>query len=222
MLHPTHPACLLIASIQVLSGCGAPAISSQQLGPGLAIDGETQTLHIQGLMSIDEGWLEQIACLEGTRDHEVLVTTRVLPSHIHAGLLLLGGEAGAPGSWRWTQDALALTPPSGQDVDVFVQVAQGDPVPVSQWIVSEQQKPFPDAPWSFAGSRFESSGTAERYEADLSGSLIGLVTFGDEVLAWRDVLPDQAVHQAPLWQVAGDVPPPGTPVTLILRLRAAR
>jgi hypothetical protein len=206
----------------LLGGCDAPLRKAQQLAPGLMLDSGTRTLHVLGVMSIDEGWLEQIACLEGTRDHEVLVTTRVLPSQVHAGLLLLGARPGAPGSWRWIQDALELTPPSGQDIDVFVQVGQMNPVPVSQWIVSQDQGAFPDLPWCFAGSGFVSSGASEQYEADLSGSLIGLVTFGDELLAWRQVLPHQDAVQAPQWQVGGDVPQPGTPVTLILRLHEAR
>ena len=60
------------------------------------------------------------------------------------------------------------------------------------------------------------------YVADMTGSIIGLVTFGDEVIGFSRVIADQDAVQPPSWEVRTDhVPPRGTEVTLILR-RAAR
>ena len=57
-----------------------------------------------------------------------------------------------------------------------------------------------------------------RYEADTTGSLIGLVTFGDEVIGFSEVIPDQADVVAPAWQVrTAGLPPLGTPVTVLIQ-----
>ena len=53
--------------------------------------------------------------------------------------------------------------------------------------------------WMFAGSGFVRDSAApsgERYAADLSGSVVGLVTFGDEMLAWPEVMSDQEAVEA--------------------------
>ena len=51
-----------------------------------------------------------------------------------------------------------------------------------------------------------------------SGSVIGLVTFGDEVIGFEDVISDQASIHAPEWEVNTEhVPPPGTEVTVIVK-----
>ncbi len=87
---------------------------------------------------------------------------------------------------------------------------------------------MPDGPFVFSGSivqdveERDASGepTGEVrtvYAADLGGSVVGLVTFGDEVVAWQEVIPDQ-VDVAPAVWVADPsvIPALGTPVTLVL------
>ena len=72
----------------------------------------------------------------------------------------------------------------------------------------------------FAGSRFrvDRRTGAERYLADGSGSLVGLVTFGDETIAPREVIPDQASVESPMWEVWTErMPPLGSRVTLVVR-----
>jgi hypothetical protein len=55
------------------------------------------------------------------------------------------------------------------------------------------------------------------YDADFTGIIIGLCTFGGEVLAWPDALDPDAVRQQPIWFGASDlIPPFGTPVTIEL------
>ena len=72
----------------------------------------------------------------------------------------------------------------------------------------------------FAGSAMRASagGAGERYAADGSGSVAGIVTFGDETIACIDVLSDQASVDAPQWQAnTAAMPPSGTPVVLVIR-----
>jgi hypothetical protein len=60
-------------------------------------------------------------------------------------------------------------------------------------------------------------GGGKQYVADATGSVIGIVTFGDEVVAFREVLSDKVETDAPEWQAATErMPPPGTRVTLVL------
>ena len=82
-------------------------------------------------------------------------------------------------------------------------------------------EPFPESHWVFAGSAFadnpEWMGPGEHYVADLSGSVIGLVTFGDEVIGFETVMADQEAVEPMQWKVNTDhVPPIGTPVTIVL------
>ena len=71
----------------------------------------------------------------------------------------------------------------------------------------------------FAGSRLRDAGTGpKQYLADLSGNIVSIATFGDEVLC----LPSHQTQQnsALMWQVKPDVlPKVGTMVTLRLRPR---
>ena len=61
-------------------------------------------------------------------------------------------------------------------------------------------------------------GPGEHYVADESGSIIGLVTFGDEVIGFSRVLADQDAVQEPEWEVnTAAIPPMGTSVTLVLK-----
>jgi hypothetical protein len=52
----------------------------------------------------------------------------------------------------------------------------------------------------------------------MTGSIIGLVTFGDEVIGLSHVISDQAAIHEPEWEVNPErVPPIGTEVTVVLR-----
>ena len=101
------------------------------------------------------------------------------------------------------------------------------PVPLSAWIAHPTGRAaFPSQPWVFAGSRMRrvpaSAGGGERYAADASGSIVGIVTFGDECIACTEVFADRAEVDAPQWQArTGTVPNPGTAATLIVRPRDA-
>ena len=81
-------------------------------------------------------------------------------------------------------------------------------------------------PWVFAGSRIRSNtksmGPGEHYVADRTGSIVGIVTFGDEVIAYDEVLSDKVDVDAPEWQAnTAAMPVPGTRVQLVIRPRAA-
>lgn len=211
----------------------APVDSPEPAGSGFPhIRFVGDTIEIDGVVPIDchhpdtpHIFLEVVACAPDTREHEALVMTRAKPSHIHAALLARNLEAGFPGSWIWNGPGGRPTyiKPTGDKVEVFLRVTREDGSvdtrPVREWIVDRDTgEMLPDAPFTFAGSRFVDYRGAEVYDADFAGNIIGLATFGNEVVAWSEVFnPDSSIDE-PRWIANRDVVPPyGTPVTIILR-----
>ena len=78
-----------------------------------------------------------------------------------------------------------------------------------------------EAPAGYLAARArqeESDRSAVPYAADQSGSVIGLVTFGDEPVASVTVVPDRADIAEPSLQAWTErMPPEGTPVTVLIR-----
>jgi hypothetical protein len=62
-------------------------------------------------------------------------------------------------------------------------------------------------------------GPGEHYVADRTGSIVGIVTFGDETIACDEVISDKADVDAPQWQARTErMPEPGTRVRLVIRV----
>lgn len=222
---------LAILSVMVLAACQAPATvpaspaaSVVQLG-AIAVDRHVGSVRVPGVVALREGWLEQAVCRQGTRDHESLITVTMPPSSVHAALLLAGLQPGRPGHWRVRDDgSLELVPPTGEAVVVEVEWpdAAGSPqrVPLSAWIKTQGTA----APTSFvfAGSVMR-DGASTPYAADRSGSVVGLVTFGDEPVASVAVVPDRAdIAEPSLMAWTERMPPEGTAVTIVIRRAAPR
>jgi hypothetical protein len=169
-------------------------------------------------------YLELIACTPNTKEHEVLVVTPALPSDVHAALLMIGAQAGKPGSWEWTEEAgLIGHPPTGDAIRVeFLYTDEGGVEQVDSpqdWIVHiETGEHFPNGDWVFAGSRFIEWQGEEHYHADGAGTLIGLATFGSEVLAWPEMISHESDVDDPVWVAAPDIPALGTKVVVRLTL----
>jgi hypothetical protein len=181
-------------------------------------------------------FLETICCGPDTREHETLFVTSAKPSHIHAALLSIGAQSGQPGGFRLRDgkpdpmdaqgDRLVLrvfVPSTGQELDPL------------EWIVNaKDQSRFPDVEavsatrrglpppgWVFAGSRFVLRQGRSGYEADGTGVVIGLTTFGSEVIAWsRTFSPDSSIDPPEWIADFTRTLPAGTPV--VLRLSKAQ
>ena len=62
-------------------------------------------------------------------------------------------------------------------------------------------------------------GPGEHYVADYAGNIVGLATFGDEVVAMAEVHSPETAKEPEAWRIkSGSLPRVGTPVRLILRL----
>ncbi|MAD79177.1 MAG: hypothetical protein CMJ51_07400 [Planctomycetaceae bacterium] len=177
-------------------------------------------VEMPGWIALSEGWLEVAVCRQGTREHEAIVATVALPSVVHSGLLLAGFKPGSPARYRAEMPPL---PASGDHIEIdlmFELDQQRVTIPLGRAIDDERGDPAPE--WVFAGSGFRpnppSLGPGEFYVADYAGTLIGLTTFGDEMLAAVEVRSPEIGVDPPVWQIRpGVLPPEGTPVTVVYR-----
>lgn len=197
--------------------------------PHVRIDLNEKAVEIDGVCAINSGWLEQIICSAGTRTHESLVATEAKPSHIHAALLLIGLEPGKPGWWKIDPDdpegrKWIVQPPTGARVSITFEWTGADGTARSalarEWVRDfHTHDLLPEGPWIFGGSMMKPDYSgAVTYVADRTGSIAGLVTFGDELLGWCEVLPDQEAVMAPEWEANTEaMPEPGTRVTVLLK-----
>ena len=197
--------------------------------PLIRIDRVAHRVEFTAVSVLDVGFLEH-----GTREHESLFAFEGNASDVHAALLLAGFEAGTPGRWREVHHADGTTTyvgiaPTGSDVLVEVRLADGSTQRIDWFIRAAVIGADPNAiaafKFNFGGSRFHRDRRTgvERYVADGSGSLIGLVTFGDETIGCAEVTSDQASLATPLWEVFTErMPTLGSRVTVLLSLPPPR
>jgi hypothetical protein len=209
--------------------------------PGLVMNVAGRYIDIEASVCLEEGMLECIACTKGTKEHESIVAIEAKPSHIHVALLLLGAKPGNPAmrkrvdeqGTRWID-----VPPKGDPVDVYLvfkdEKGQRVERPISRFVTrvgeeadagpgvdeddAGEDSKFPHT-FLFAGSLVRGEGPGPRqYLSDVSGNVISVSTFGDELLC----LPGVHTHanEGLTWEVdATELPKVGSKVTLRLRLR---
>ncbi|MEL7473052.1 MAG: YdjY domain-containing protein [Planctomycetota bacterium] len=206
-----------------------PRATLREVFPGIRVDAEAGIVEFDGVVPIDtrnerapDVYLEVIVCAPDSKEHEALVMADVRASHLHAALLLLGAEPGAPGRWSRADAKLRAEPPTGRRVRVEL-IAEGAlPVPPSAWMRPEfGGSAPPETAWVFAGSLVadRDQDGLDEYAADRTGLLVGLHSFGSEVVAWTHMAhPDSSV-ETPAWLANNDVmPAAGEPVTIRLTL----
>jgi len=204
-----------------------------QFTPQIRVDRARGMLELAAVSVLEVGFLEQYVCSPSTREHESLFVFEGKARELHAALLLAGFNPGAPGSWREVpppegqpndgNQQFAAVPPTGDAIRITVVLPDGTEHPLTHFVRASPLTPNTDAlppnDFVFAGSRFRPDRRTgvERYLADGSGSIIGLVTFGDETIAAVDVVPDQVSVAPPVWEAFTErMPKPGTRLTLRL------
>lgn len=220
--------CTLAASM--LFAQAAPEAGPKALFPGVRVDIDARVVEIDGKVPIrlddpraPRVYLELIACIPDTKEHEVLVVTAVKPSHVHAALLAIGLNPGKPATWRDEGNTVVPVAPEGDAVTLeFVYTDREGKAVVdspSKWILNAKtNEPWPAGNWVFAGSLMKVRQGKEVYEADGAGTVIGLTSFGTEVLAWPVVVSPDSQIAPPEWIAdAKHVPPMDTVVTIRMR-----
>ncbi len=196
--------------------------------PGLLIDTRARTIRASATVSPwmfqdFEGkrwYIEQFVCTPATKEHESLVVMSAQPSHLHAGLLLLGLEPGSPTTWS----AGAASPPTGPAVSIRFEYTDDAgalrSVHPAAWTKSiNDEAAIAETDWVFAGStqRRRPDGSAF-YEADAAGTVIGLASFGSELLAWPAVVDHDEASGDLEWLARIEaMPPAGTPITIVIQ-----
>ena len=208
----------------------------KEIFPSVRVSTSARVVEFDGMVPLDVHneqtplvYLELIACAPDTREHESLVMTRARPSHIHAALLLIGLKPGSPGTWRVAGDGFEAVPPTGDAVRVTLayESGQGEEIaqPAQRWVVDHRTgRTLGETGrrgWVFSGSLDVQHRGQPFYDADGSGTVIGLTTFGAKVIAWREVFSHDAAVQTPSWIAnASFVPRFGTPI--VVRIAPAR
>ena len=168
---------------------------------------------------LPQGPLELLVTFASKKEHESILATKALPSHLHAALLALGLAPGRPVRFALDPQGQRVTaPPAGALLDISLRYtdAQGHTVtqPANEWMLSlKDDKPVAPMHWVFAGSDILEQGG---YWADLSGNQITVSNFPD---ACVDVPFDSTTDNAALDFAANPaaIPPLATPVTVVIR-----
>ena len=215
--------CIAALGLLLSPGCGAGAPRRVELFPGVVTLPEAQSVELSARVACTRGDLEQVACTQGTREHESLLVAQARASQVQAALLAAGLRPGAPGRWQRLADgSVERVPPTGDAIEVLVRTEPGGPdQPIESWMRGADGGTPQPMRFVFAGSRFvPARGGGERFLADDSGSLVGLVTFGDEVVGLAEVVPDRVEVEPSRWKArTGAMPAQDTPVTLVMRRR---
>jgi len=220
---------------------GKPVRKNVKL-PGLVLNFQKRCVDIEASICLDRGFLELIACTKGSKEHESIVAIKARPMHIHASLLLLGVKPGNPAmqkpinkeKTRWVH-----LPPAGDPVGVYLvfKNKKGKTVerPISDFVArsdkrldekvgadddgEEKEIKFPNT-FLFAGSLLRGNGSGQRtYLSGVSGNVISISTFGDELLCLPGVYARD--NGSLMWQVdATELPKVRSKVTLRLRPHA--
>ena len=120
--------------------------------------------------------LEFFCCMTGTAEHEAVLRSEVMPSHLHLGLLMLGLTPGEP--VRFSKAADKWLAPHGPPLQIFCEWDDKDGkkvhVPAYRMMRNvKSKKDMPAMTWIFAGSRMMDT----KYAADTTGYIVSVVNF---------------------------------------------
>ena len=194
-----------------------PDSAWKSLGKDVWFDPKAKRVAIRTRVCLNDGALEHLLCLKGTKEHESILSTEAPPKLIHAGLILCGAEPGHP-----VQFEPKFAPPAGPEINLEVeweQAGKKQQADARQWVKDGQSGVALARPWVFAGSLlFEDRRTKKMVYAADDGDLITVANFASAIL---DLPYRSSASDADRSYVANPekVPPRGTPVTLYLAPR---
>lgn len=193
----------------------APAGRPVRYAPGILINWPARQVEIDAEICLREGPLELLACSPDTKEHESILRVHARPRRIFEALGLLGLQPGHPA--RWLPDRQTYEPAEGDEVEISVRFDYaGTTQTIDAWVWLRPTRPEAGparGTWIFAGSAFEPDG---RFAADLDGTVVTVVTFGTEIIGLKRF---HSASNDELWLEANtpNIPPVGTPCTLIIR-----
>lgn len=215
------PSRIVLAALLACGGWSAEATPSTgltQLGPGVAVDVSKHEVYLDATVCLRRGILEYLICAKHTFEHEAVFAAEGKASHLHLGLLLIGGE---PYAYSPTPDwpELVRQHPASHLAITVEYDDQGvrQRRRLSQFARNRERADGVVADrWAFAGSVFYERDGKEYYAADSAGGIVGLLFKGASVVQYGENLgvPYQGEDQG-LECNEDAIPPLGTAVRVI-------
>lgn len=163
----------------------APATRPVRRVSPIALDLKKRTVSFSAEVCQREVMLEFMICRTGTKEHESILRSDVIPSHIHAGLLAMGLTRGKPARWSTGRDGVSrFGPPQGPELDITVEWTDKDGkkqnANAGDWLkgVGKKKLPGPKT-WIFVGSDMQSDNT---YAADVNGEIVSVSNFSSSLI----------------------------------------
>ncbi|MDP6636617.1 MAG: YdjY domain-containing protein [Phycisphaerae bacterium] len=178
---------LIGAQGQITDPKGAKVSSTQparRVSP-IALDLKKRTISFSAEVCQREVMLEFMICRTGTKEHESILRSDVLPSHIHGGLLAMGLTRGKPARWSTGRDGVSrFGPPQGPELDITLEWTDKDGKKhkdiAGAWLqgVGKKKLPAPKT-WVFVGSDMLPDNT---YAADINGEIVSVSNFSSSLI----------------------------------------
>lgn len=192
----------------------------KSLGPSLWFDAGSRRLVVRARVVLQEGPLEHLLCVKGTKEHEAILATPAVPKQIHAGLILTGAEPGHP-----VKFVPNFEPPAGTPIAIdleWTQAGKTHKADARDWILDERKNMPLTTDWVFAGSELYVDPVSKQtlYAAD-DGDVITVANF---ISAMLDLPFASTANDADRTFIARTekIPPRGTGVTMYLHPRARK
>ena len=179
------------------------------------LDKQNKRVVMVGQICQREALLELFACLRNTKEHEAVVSVDVEAFKVHAGLLAVGAKPGHPAKWD-----PEYVPAAGTEIEVTVvwkdEKGEQKTARAQDWILDTQTQKAMKHPWVFAGSMFWKDGeTGKKYYQAEGGDFICVSNFPSAMLD-LPIESSQANNALMFRAFTEQIPPLGTPVTLLL------
>jgi hypothetical protein len=193
---------------------GAAAAGKTDKLPHVSLDLKKKQVRVECEALRVDAPLEFFLCRAGTAEHEAVLRSKALPSHVHVALLAVGLKPGAP--LTFVEETEKWIPPHGPRLNMTVEFENdGKTVsyPAYRWLLDVKTKQEAKAfHWVFTGSRVMPDG---RYAADDTGYMVTLVNFDYAMIDVPDLV--SSSNEALEWVPNTDLmPPKGTKVTLVI------
>jgi hypothetical protein len=220
------PLCRSISAILLLgfaalhaSGADKPAAAAAKPDaskmPHMSVDVPHKQIRVECQVLNPQMPLEFFCCMTGTAEHEAVLRSAVLPSHLHLGLLMLGLQPGEP--VHYSKAADKWLPPHGPPLQIFCEWADKDGkgvrVPAYRMMRNvKTKKAMPVMTWIFAGSRVMEDG---KYAADTTGYIVSVVNFDLTVIDIPELA--SSANETLEWEYNPDVvPAKGSTVWMVI------
>lgn len=170
-------ALLVMFSVPTCWAADEPAKPDASKMPHMRVDVKNKQIWVECQALNPQMPLEFFCCKTGTNEHEAVLRSEVMPSHLHLGLLMIGLTPGEP--VRYSKAADKWLPPKGPPLQISCewQGKDGKTIHVPAYRMvrgTKSKKEMPPMTWIFAGSRMTED---KQYAADTTGYIVSIVNF---------------------------------------------